>query len=145
MIDRACISLTEQCNLRCRYCHFRDKQNDGGAFTEEEALAVIENIWRYIQTKGIRSFKLGIVGAGEPLLELDTMVAMLELIESYKTDAFRLYTITNGTLASEDALEKLLPYVTYDLPKTLRIFEETRDNAQNSGYDLRPEIYDLPK
>ena len=35
--------------------------------------------------------------------------------------------------------EKLLPYVTDDLPKALRIYEETRDNAQNSGYDLRPE------
>ena len=50
-----------------------------------------------------------------------------------------------GKDAEKEAAEKLLPYVTYDLPKTLRIFEETRDNAQNSGYDLRPEIYDLPK
>ena len=43
------------------------------------------------------------------------------------------------TDAEKEAAEKLLPYVTDDLPKALRIFEETRDNAQNSGYDLRPE------
>ena len=54
---------------------------------------------------------------------------------------------TNGTQKFKDTLtdaekevaEKLLPYVTDDLPKALRIYEETRDNAQNSGYDLRPE------
>ncbi|MBQ8161048.1 MAG: hypothetical protein IJ083_09875 [Clostridia bacterium] len=43
------------------------------------------------------------------------------------------------TDAEKDVAEKLLPYVTNDLPKALRIYEETRDNAQNSGYDLRPE------
>ena len=41
--------------------------------------------------------------------------------------------------AEKEAAEKLLPHVTDDLPKALRIYEETRDNAQNSGYDLRPE------
>lgn len=41
--------------------------------------------------------------------------------------------------AEKEAAEKLLPYVTDDLPKALRIYEETRDNAQNGGYDLRPE------
>ena len=41
--------------------------------------------------------------------------------------------------AEKEVAEKLLPYVTDDLPKALRIYEETRDNAQNSGYDLRPE------
>lgn len=110
MIDRACISLTERCNLRCRYCHFRDKRNDGGTFGKEEALAVVENIRRYIEDNALGSFKIGIVGAGEPLLELETMISMLERVESYGSDAFRLYTITNGTLASEEVLERLLPY-----------------------------------
>lgn len=41
--------------------------------------------------------------------------------------------------AEKDAAEKLLPYVTDNLPNALRIYEETRDNAQNSGYDLRPD------
>ena len=110
MIDRACISLTDRCNLRCRYCHFRDKQDDGERFTKEGALAVVGNIRDYIVSTGLASFKLGIVGAGEPLLELETMLAMLERIESFGTDAFRLYTITNGTLATVEVLEMLLRY-----------------------------------
>lgn len=41
--------------------------------------------------------------------------------------------------AEKEAAEKLLPYVTDDLPKALRIYEETRGNAQLGGYDLRPD------
>lgn len=41
--------------------------------------------------------------------------------------------------AEKAAAEKLLPYVTDDLPKALRIYEETRGNAQLGGYDLRPD------
>lgn len=110
MIDRACISLTERCNLRCRYCHFRDKQDDGSPFSTSEALRVVDNIWDYARDHQAETFKLGIVGAGEPLLELDTILAMLERIESFGTNVFRLYTITNGTLASKEALEELLPF-----------------------------------
>ena len=43
------------------------------------------------------------------------------------------------TDAEKQIAEKLLPYVTDDLTKALRIYEETRINAQNSGYDLRPD------
>ncbi len=41
--------------------------------------------------------------------------------------------------AEKEAAERLLPYVSETLPEALRIYEETRDNAKNSGYDLRPE------
>ena len=42
--------------------------------------------------------------------------------------------------AEKEAAEKLMPYVTDNLPRALRIYEETCDNARNnSGYDLRPE------
>ena len=41
--------------------------------------------------------------------------------------------------AEKEAANKLLPYVENELADALRIFEETRDSVQNSGYDLRPE------
>ncbi|MBQ8952990.1 MAG: hypothetical protein IJ048_02650, partial [Clostridia bacterium] len=41
--------------------------------------------------------------------------------------------------AEKQTAEKLLPYVTGDLNDALRIYEETRDRAQEGGYDLRPE------
>ena len=43
-----------------------------------------------------------------------------------------------GILAAEkDAASALLPYAEKDFPDALRIFEETRDQAGNAGYDLR--------
>ena len=41
--------------------------------------------------------------------------------------------------AEKEAAEKLLPYVTDTLPEALRVWEETRDHAQEGGYDLRPD------
>jgi len=40
--------------------------------------------------------------------------------------------------AEKQAAEKLLPYVQDQLPRALRVYEETRDSAANAGYDLRP-------
>ena len=39
----------------------------------------------------------------------------------------------------KEAANKLLPYVENELADALCIYEETRDNAQNSSYDLHPE------
>ncbi len=44
--------------------------------------------------------------------------------------------------AEKNVAEKLLPYVQNDLPDILRLYEDTRDNARNGGYDLRPENMD---
>ena len=41
--------------------------------------------------------------------------------------------------AEKDAADKLLPYLEDELPSLLSIFEDTRDRAQSSAYDLRPE------
>ena len=54
---------------------------------------------------------------------------------------------TDGTLAirekltgaEKQAAEKLLPYLTGDAQRAITLFEETRDNTKDSGYDLRNE------
>ena len=107
MIDRACISLTDACNLRCRYCHFRDKQVAGSRMTEEVVVSWVERVNDYCHERGLESFKLGIVGSGEPLLEVDTILAMLETAEARQDNAIDFYTITNGTLATKEVLGRL--------------------------------------
>ncbi len=47
------------------------------------------------------------------------------------------------THAEKTLAEKLLPYAQNDLPDVLRLYEDTRDNARNGGYDLRPENMDV--
>ena len=44
--------------------------------------------------------------------------------------------------AEKEAAEKLLPYLEDDLENALRIFEDTRDNTADAGYDLRTEGVD---
>lgn len=110
MIDRGCVSLTDACNLRCRYCHFRDKQEAGTVMTREDAVGVVERINAYCHAQGLGTFKLGIVGAGEPLLEAETLLAMLDCALGDPSNAITFYTITNGTLATREMLERLLPY-----------------------------------
>ena len=41
--------------------------------------------------------------------------------------------------AERDTAEKLLPVIENDFEKALRIFEETRDQSEDGGYDLRTE------
>ena len=93
MIDRACISLSNACNLRCKYCHFQDKQQDFAAFSVQELKAIVDNIHDYCKEKGLTVFKLGIVGAGEPLLKKAELFSLLDYIREKGYREIRAYTI----------------------------------------------------
>lgn len=110
MIDRACISLNNNCNLRCKYCHFQDKQKDFSSFALYEVLEVIENVHSYCEERGIKLFKLGIVGAGEPMLKKDVVFALLEHVRANNYSEIKMYTITNGTMLTYDDIVKFYEY-----------------------------------
>ncbi|MCR4643966.1 MAG: radical SAM protein [Oscillospiraceae bacterium] len=107
MIDRACISINNHCNLNCTYCHFHTpakKQYLTGA--DMDIFRILDHIKRHIDKHDIRIFKLGFVGNGEPLLDYDALKAYLEHISDYlETGRIAAYTITNGTLITEEMLE----------------------------------------
>ena len=70
----------------------------------------------------------------------EELASVVQKQAKQRQDSIEQFTAANRPdLAEKEAAEKLLPYVTDDLPKALRIYEETRDSAQNSGYDLLPE------
>lgn len=110
MIDRACISLGNACNLKCRYCHFQDKQFDFKSFNWGELKIIVDNIHDYCKDNGLSSFKLGIVGAGEPLLKKEELFSLLECIKNSSYEEFKAYTISNGTLFDEAAVQKFYEY-----------------------------------
>lgn len=71
MIDRACISLGETCNLKCAYCHFHNEENGKLSgipeeFTIDELIQIVEKLNEYAINRSVKTFKVGIVGAGEP-------------------------------------------------------------------------------
>lgn len=112
MIDRACISLSNCCNLKCKYCHFQDKQQDPSKFSFQELVDITNNIHEYCKINNISVFKIGIVGAGEPMLQKEFIFNLLKYIQQNKLEELSLYTISNGTLLNE---------------KDIKIFYEYRD------------------
>ncbi len=110
MIDRACISINSKCNLSCKYCHFNNNMNlintKQYEFSDEEIVKVMTNLITYINVNKLPKFKLGIVGSGEPLLNFNTLVRIVEQVENSKVfGKIAIYTITNGTLLTEDQLD----------------------------------------
>lgn len=110
MIDRACISLNNNCNMRCRYCHFQDKQRDFDSFSFQQLKQILDNIHAYCFNRAIKKFKLGLVGSGESMLKADVMLEALGYISALDYSELSIYTISNGTLFTEDLLRKFLRY-----------------------------------
>lgn len=106
MIDRACISLGEKCNLKCKYCHFRGKlSKTPQEFTFDELTEIIENIYRYSNQNSIEQFKIGIVGSGEPLLEFEKIKKLVEYVRIQNYSNISFYTITNGTVLRDEMFD----------------------------------------
>jgi uncharacterized protein len=73
--------------------------------TESDTKIILDNILDYSRKNKISVFKIGIVGAGEPLLNFDTIKFIIEYIKNVDADRKLIfYTITNGTLINENML-----------------------------------------
>jgi uncharacterized protein len=107
MIDRAYLSINNACNLHCRYCSFRqtDLITNDEILNESDIKNILNNILNYSQKNKISVFKLGIVGAGEPFINFDSIKYIIEYVKNEDVDnILTFYTITNGTLLNSDIL-----------------------------------------
>jgi uncharacterized protein len=83
-----------------------DRITNDEILTESDTRIIIENILDYLRKNKILIFKMGIVGAGEPLLNFDTTRFIIEYTKSVDVDInIVFYTITNGTLINEEMLD----------------------------------------
>lgn len=112
MLDRACISINNRCNLNCTYCHFHTSEKE--KYLSEHSMdvyVILNNIKHHIDKYSIPKFKLGFVGNGEPLLDYDVLSKYIEYIDDYLSDGrIAAYTITNGTLITEEMLRFFKAY-----------------------------------
>lgn len=105
MVDRVCISINNRCNLKCTYCHFREKQEYIHA-EEMDVYRILDNITAYIEANSIPLFKIGFVGDGEPLLDYDLLKSYIEYIGTYLLEGrIAAYSITNGVLVDEEKIK----------------------------------------
>lgn len=115
MIDRACISLGEKCNLKCAYCHFHNESNGklsgiSQEFTIDELIKIAKNLNNHAKKNSLSIFKIGIVGSGEPILQYRKIVSLIEYVKDNNLDRLAFYTITNGTLLTEKMLNFFLAH-----------------------------------
>lgn len=107
MIDRACISITNKCQLCCTYCHF-NKHIDKVSCSDislENLKIVLKNILSYSESNKI-NFKIGLVGDGEPLLRFDLIQeAILFADVNDKNNRLSFYTISNGIALTEEMIK----------------------------------------
>ena len=107
MIDRACLSINNSCNLHCRYCNFRQTEliTNDEKLNESDIDRILFNILEYSRKNNISLFKLGIVGAGEPLLNFDIIKYIIQYVKQKDADnILSFYTITNGTLINDSII-----------------------------------------
>jgi GTP 3',8-cyclase len=110
------VSLTDRCNLRCRYCMPREMFGPDHAFLEREALLSFEELTRVLSCfVDLGVSKLRLTG-GEPLLrrDLPDLIAMLAPLDGVEDIALT----TNGILlprVAEDLVAAGLTRVTVSL------------------------------
>ena len=104
MIDRACISLSSKCQLRCTYCHFDTHidKNSVVEISETNAKKIICNLLDYARAHQ-GHIKIGLVGSGEPLLRFKLIKTIIEMVKVMdKERLLNFYTISNGMHFNED-------------------------------------------
>lgn len=116
MIDRLCISLNNKCNINCKYCYFYNRQdielNNSHQLSTDECLIIINNVIEYSRKNlNRKKFKIGFAGSGEPLLDIKTILSILEYCnQPQNAGLIDFYAITNGVAVTEEQLKTLAKY-----------------------------------
>ena len=121
-VTSAYFIMTENCNLRCRYCFEKDTRSTTKIMDEKTAFKMIDFLFdeaiKYDSKDTIHCTFFG----GEPMLALDLCESMLKYGDKKRTETgkpIRFSIITNGTIYN-DKVEHLLQ-LWYDLYGTVDI------------------------
>jgi len=146
------VSVTDRCNLRCRYCMPRELFGDDHAFLERDALLSFEELTRLVTVflgLGVRKVRLT---GGEPLLRRDLvdLVGMLAPLRGLED----LALTTNGVLlpklagplaaaglarvtVSLDALDDATFHAVADTPLSVAAVLEGITTARDAGLGVK--------
>jgi uncharacterized protein len=145
------VAMNLDCNLACPYC-FEGTRKGKHYLSPDTASGVIDFLFRSLQGKN--ELRVTFYG-GEPLLSLDMIALMSEEIRSRADKlgiAYTFHLITNGTLLTRKAVQRLKPLgltsasVTLDGPKhvhdNFRAFKSGAGSFDTIVRNLR-EVCDL--
>lgn len=148
------LSLTEKCNLRCKYCYYKTSQVDRKLEMNDEILgkAIKLGLERVIKLKH-EFFNITFFG-GEPLLRMDAIQkgvnlarSLVEFRRSELPERFelRFAVNTNGTLFSDEILdyfekEKVQIYLSLDGPENKHDIARVKIDGSGCFKDIAPFI-----
>ena len=153
------LSITERCNLRCRYCYYKVSQEDRSADMSNEVMeaALRLTLNRTIELKQ-NSITVTFFG-GEPLLRFDVICRGVEYLkglvnerrEELPEDFFLRFGVnTNGTLLNEEILdyfrkENFYIYLSLDGPVSRHNISRRTVDGRGSFSAIEPFIPALTK
>lgn len=127
---------THLCNLACKYCY----QGHGDVLHSTMNKAVIEKTIAFIKNQSRDHTRLGInLYGGEPFLYPDIGFTLLEELHTFaqeKGKKFMVTVTTNGTLITEDIVQKLKSYshrVQITLCGSKEVHDEIRVDKKGNG------------
>lgn len=139
------LTITEDCNLRCRYCCFSADNPYTRTYTKQQmnqdmAVRAIDWFVNYTRPRRMRLGAEGGLGlsfyGGEPLLNMPTLRRSLEHVRDQYRGIFTPVLTTNATLLTRDTLELFVEHsvglsVSLDGPK--EVHDRSRINRSGDG------------
>ncbi len=83
--DTVILFLTNQCNLRCRYCYARSGEYASKMMSWDTARSAIDFAFLNTLENGISEFTLGFHGGGEPTVNFDVLRKSIDYAETLAT------------------------------------------------------------
>ena len=127
MVNRICISINNRCNLKCRYCHFREK--NAMKCSDMDVFEILDNVMRYAK----ESFKIGFVGNGECFLDWPMLKEYISYLEKNKN--ISIYTITNGTVSLSEEDWRFLEDRHVNVGFSIDGYKELHDKFRCGSFD----------
>lgn len=119
------LSLTEQCNMRCEYCGYHDRYDDGNLCEEMSLGTAKKAIKLYLEhAVAVSEVVISFYG-GEPLLKLEFIKECVQYAQSMSLGQhIKFHITTNGVLLNRDVVDYLKDHdfvvsVSIDGPRTL--------------------------
>jgi uncharacterized protein len=111
MLRHAIISLTENCNMRCKYCGYQDIRFINSNSLKDIDEITLKKALDFVADHSAEAYDTTIsFYGGEPLLHLDLLKYAIEYMEKKNTigHKYNYRLTTNGTLLESDALDYLV-------------------------------------
>jgi uncharacterized protein len=109
-LSHAVISLTDNCNLRCKYCGYQDTRYKKSNSLKNMDEITLKSVLDFIISHSVDSYDTTITFyGGEPLLSFDLIKFTIEYLEdkNYRGHKYNYHMTTNGTLLDLEVIDYL--------------------------------------